>query len=77
MWRLTVCTYVIATAMSVPCQTYSYNTEKECNDARKTLPNFSHGYAVCSVEIKKEGKQFTFIPNMLYNLFMFNEVDYD
>ncbi len=56
MWMLTVCSYVISTAMSVPCQTYKYNTEKECNEARKTLPAFSHGYAVCSLEQNKDKK---------------------
>jgi hypothetical protein len=52
MWILTVCSYVIATAMSVPCQVYYYSSEKECNDARKTLPQFSHGYAICSQDVK-------------------------
>ena len=53
MWILTICAFAISSVATVPCQVYTYNTEQECNDARKTLPQFSHGYSVCSVEIKK------------------------
>ncbi len=56
MWILTICAFAISSVATVPCQVYTYNTEQECNDARKTLPQFSHGYSVCSVEIKKPNK---------------------
>lgn len=54
MWQLAVCAFLSTNLVTIPCHFYQFNTEKECNDARKTLPHIPHGYAVCSIkEVKK------------------------
>lgn len=54
MWQLAVCAYLSTNLVTIPCQFYTFNTEKECNEARKTLPQFPHGYAVCALKEEKK-----------------------
>jgi hypothetical protein len=52
-WILSVCLCITAGACNVSCRQYLFQSKEDCDAARKTLPQFEAGYAICSLEPKK------------------------